>query len=121
MIQDGRIFVAMPPLYRIDVGIKIYYSHTGELRQRILAHLMADGLKGRISETRFKGLGEMSPRQLRETTIDPDTRRLLQLTVDDQKATDEMMSMLLGRKRAADRRSWLEERGNLAETGESVS
>lgn len=121
LIQAGRIFVAMPPLYRIDVGKKIFYALDGEERHSILARIKADGLKGRISETRFKGLGEMSPLQLRETTIDPDTRRLLQLTVDDQKATDEMMSMLLGRKRAADRRSWLEERGNLAETGESVS
>src|SRR5690625_6051412 len=104
----------MPPLYRIDVGKRIFYALDGEERHSILTRIRADGLKGSISETRFKGLGEMSPLQLRETTIDTDTRRLLQLTVDEQKATDEMMSMLLGRKRADDRRGTWEDRVTLA-------
>src|SRR5690625_7686291 len=106
----------MPPLYRIDVGKRIFYALDGEERHSILTRIRADGLKGRISETRFKGLGEMSPLQLRETAIDSDTRRLLQLTVDDQKATDEMVGMVRCRERVPVRRSSLEERGKLAET-----
>jgi len=72
-------------------------------------------MKGKVSETRFKGLGEMNPLQLRESTIDPDSRRLLQLTVDDDPDTHELMDMLLARKRAPDRRAWLEAKGNMAE------
>ena len=105
----------MPPLYRIDVGKQTHYALDGEERQGIYALIEAERLKGKVSEMRFKGLGEMNPLQLRETTIDPDTRRLLQLTIDDPAGTEALMDMLLGKKRAADRRVWLEEKGNLAE------
>ena len=115
LVDAGRIFIAMPPLYRIDVGKQTFYALDRDERQGILARIHAEGIKGKVSETRFKGLGEMNPMQLRETTIDPDTRRLVQLTVDDDKDTTSLMDMLLGKKRAADRRAWLEEKGNLAE------
>ncbi len=115
LVDAGRIFVAMPPLYRIDVGKQTHYALDGEERQGIYALIEAERLKGKVSEMRFKGLGEMNPLQLRETTIDPDTRRLLQLTIDDPAGTEALMDMLLGKKRAADRRVWLEEKGNLAE------
>ena len=115
LVETGRIFVAMPPLYRIDVGKQTFYALDGEERKGILARIEAEKIKGKIAETRFKGLGEMNPLQLRESTIDPDTRRLVQLTIDDSNATDAMMDMLLAKKRASDRRAWLEEKGNLTE------
>ncbi len=115
LVEAGRIFVAMPPLYRIDVGKQTFYALDGEERKGLLARIEAENIKGKISETRFKGLGEMNPLQLRESTIDPDTRRLVQLTIDDSTKTDAMMDMLLAKKRSADRRGWLEEKGNLAE------
>jgi len=115
LVDAGRIFVAMPPLYRIDVGKQTFYALDGEERRGILARVEAEKLKGKISETRFKGLGEMNPLQLRESTIDPDTRRLVQLTVEDHKGTDAVLDMLLAKKRSADRRAWLEEKGNLSE------
>ncbi|MFU8877705.1 MAG: DNA topoisomerase IV subunit B [Wenzhouxiangellaceae bacterium] len=115
LVDAGRIFIAMPPLYRVDVGKQTFYALDAAERNGILARVQAEGLKGKIAETRFKGLGEMNPLQLRESTIDPDSRRLLQLTVDDDAGTTELMDMLLARKRAADRRAWLEAKGNLAE------
>ncbi len=115
LVEAGRVFVAMPPLYRIDVGKKTFYALDAEERRGLLARIEAEKIKGKVSETRFKGLGEMNPLQLRESTIDPDTRRLVQLTIDDAEATDAIMNMLLGKKRAADRREWLETKGNLAE------
>ncbi len=115
LVEAGRIFVAMPPLYRIDVGKQTFYALDGEERRGILARIEAEKLKGKISETRFKGLGEMNPLQLRESTIDPDTRRLVQLTIEDPQGTDAIMDMLLAKKRSADRRAWLEEKGNLSE------
>ena len=115
LVEAGRIFVAMPPLYRIDVGKQTFYALDGEERRGILARIEAEKIKGKVSETRFKGLGEMNPLQLRESTIDPDTRRLVQLTIDDSAATDALMDMLLAKKRSGDRRAWLEEKGNLAE------
>jgi topoisomerase-4 subunit B len=114
LVETGHVFVAMPPLYRIDVGKETYYALDSEERNAILELVMAEKKRGKISETRFKGLGEMNPLQLRESTIDPDTRRLVQLTIDDERATDKMMDMLLGKKRAADRKIWLEDKGNLA-------
>jgi len=105
----------MPPLYRIDVGKQTFYALDGEERRGLLARIEAEQIKGKVSETRFKGLGEMNPLQLRESTIDPDTRRLVQLTIDDETRTDALMDMLLGKKRASDRKAWLEEKGNLAE------
>jgi len=115
LVTAGRIFVAMPPLYRIDVGKQTFYALDGEERKGVLARIEAEKIKGKVAETRFKGLGEMNPLQLRESTIDPDTRRLVQLTIDDGPETDAMMDMLLAKKRAGDRRAWLEEKGNLAE------
>jgi len=115
LVDAGRIFIAMPPLYRVDVGKQTFYALDAAERNGILARVQAEGLKGKIAETRFKGLGEMNPLQLRESTIDPDSRRLLQLTVDDDAGTTELMDMLLARKRAGDRRAWLEAKGNLAE------
>ena len=115
LVDAGRVFIAMPPLYRIDVGKQTFYALDAGERTGILERVQAEGRKGKISETRFKGLGEMNPMQLRESTIDPDSRRLLQLTIDDDPGTHELMDMLLARKRAADRRAWLERNGNLAE------
>ena len=115
LVEAGRVFVAMPPLYRIDVGKQTFYALDAEERRGLLARIEAENLKGKVSETRFKGLGEMNPLQLRESTIDPDTRRLVQLTIDDAAATESIMNMLLGKKRASDRKLWLEKKGNLAE------
>ena len=114
LVETGHIFVAMPPLYRIDVGKETHYALDAEERQAILDVIVAEKKKGKILETRFKGLGEMNPLQLRESTIDPDTRRLVQLTIDSETKTTKMMDMLLGKKRAADRKAWLEDKGDLA-------
>ncbi|MGB0514340.1 MAG: DNA topoisomerase IV subunit B, partial [Wenzhouxiangellaceae bacterium] len=115
LVDAGRVFIAMPPLYRVDVGKQTFYALDAAERNGILARIEAEKIKGNVSETRFKGLGEMNPMQLRESTIDPDSRRLLQMTVDDDAGTRELMDMLLARKRAADRRAWLESKGNLSE------
>ncbi len=115
LVAAGHVYVAMPPLYRIDIGKDVYYALDEGERRGILDSLAAEKRRGKISVTRFKGLGEMSPAQLRETTMNPDTRRLVQLTVDAKDKTDQLMDMLLAKKRAADRREWLERKGNLAE------
>ncbi|MNH04309.1 DNA topoisomerase 4 subunit B [compost metagenome] len=109
------MYVAMPPLYRIDLGKEIYYALDEAERDGILDRLVAEKKRGKPQVTRFKGLGEMNPPQLRETTMDPNTRRLVQLTLDDVEATRELMDKLLAKKRAGDRKSWLETKGNLAE------
>jgi len=114
LVETGHIFVAMPPLYRIDVGRETFYALDDEERKGVLEMIAAEKKKGKVTETRFKGLGEMNPLQLRESTIDPDTRRLVQLTIDDEKATVKTMDMLLAKKRAADRKAWLQDKGNLA-------
>jgi topoisomerase-4 subunit B len=114
LVETGHIFVAMPPLYRIDVGKETYYALDAEERRGVMEMIAAEKKKGKVSETRFKGLGEMNPLQLRESTIDPDTRRLVQLTIDNETATNRTMDMLLAKKRAADRKHWLETKGNLA-------
>lgn len=115
LVEAGHVFVAMPPLYRIDVGKDVYYALDDGEKQGILDRIAAEGRRGKVSVQRFKGLGEMSPLQLRETTMAPDTRRLLQLMVEPGDETDSLMDMLLAKRRAADRRSWLETKGNLAE------
>ncbi|HET7650148.1 MAG TPA: DNA topoisomerase IV subunit B [Gammaproteobacteria bacterium] len=115
LVQQGHVFVCMPPLFRIDVGKNVYYALDEAERKGILDRIAAEKQKGKVTVTRFKGLGEMSPPQLRETTIAPDTRRLVQLTIDAKDNTDKLMDMLLGKKRAADRKDWLEKKGNLAE------
>ncbi|GAB4193005.1 MAG: DNA topoisomerase IV subunit B [Wenzhouxiangellaceae bacterium] len=116
LVEAGHVFVAMPPLYRIDVGKQVFYALDADERKGILDRIAAEKLKGRVSETRFKGLGEMNPLQLRETSIDPDTRRLVQLTVEKPTETDQLFDMLLAKKRASDRRVWLETKGDLAES-----
>ncbi|MCP1673741.1 topoisomerase-4 subunit B [Natronocella acetinitrilica] len=115
LVEAGHVFVAMPPLYRVDVGKQTFYALDDHERQGVLDRIEAEKLKGKVSVTRFKGLGEMNPIQLRETTMNPDTRRLLQLTIDSPEETDRLMNMLLGKRAAADRRAWLESKGNLAE------
>ena len=115
LVLAGHVYVAMPPLYRIDVGKEVFYALDESERQGIQDRIDAEKLRGKVSVTRFKGLGEMSPAQLRETTMYRDTRRLVQLTVDAKDKTDQLMDMLLAKKRAGDRRKWLEEKGNLAE------
>jgi len=113
LVKAGHVHVAMPPLYRIDVGNNVYYALDEEEKQGILERIKAKRKKGAINVQRFKGLGEMNPLQLRETTMAPDTRRLVQLTIESDVKAESMMDMLLAKKRAADRRIWLEEKGNL--------
>jgi len=115
LVKNGHVYVAMPPLYRIDAGKQVHYALDETERDQILKKIEKDNSRTKPSVTRFKGLGEMNPSQLRETTIDPRTRRLVQLTIEDQDDTDKLMDMLLMKKRASDRRDWLEEKGNLAE------
>jgi topoisomerase-4 subunit B len=115
VVAAGHIFVAMPPLYRIDVGKETFYALDEPEKQSILDRIAAEKRKGKISVTRFKGLGEMNPLQLRETTMAPDTRRLVMLTIEDGDDTDSCMDMLLGKKRSSDRRAWLETYGNIAD------
>ena len=115
LVQAGRVYVAMPPLYRVDVGKEVFYAVDDAERQGILDRIAAEKLKGKVSVTRFKGLGEMNPLQLRETTMAPDTRRLVRLTLAPGDDTQQLMDMLLARKRSADRRRWLEQKGDLAE------
>jgi topoisomerase-4 subunit B len=115
LVDAGHIYVAMPPLYRIDVGKQVFYALDDAERQGILDRIAAENIKGKVNVQRFKGLGEMNPLQLRETTIDPDTRRLVQLTVQASDDSHKTLDLLLGRNRAADRRSWLEKNGNLAD------
>ena len=115
LVRQGRVFVAMPPLYRIDVGKEVFYALDESERQGILDHIEAEKKKGKVVVQRFKGLGEMNPAQLRETTMVEETRRLVRLDIDSEKAVFEVLDMLLSKKRAGDRRTWLESRGNEAE------
>jgi topoisomerase-4 subunit B len=115
LVLAGHVYVAMPPLYRIDVGKEVFYALDDGERKGIIDRVEAEKLRGKVTVTRFKGLGEMSPGQLRETTMNRDTRRLVQLTVAPKDDTDQLMDMLLAKKRAKDRRKWLETKGNLAE------
>ena len=115
LVLDNRVHVAMPPLYRIDVGKAVFYALDDDEKKGVLDRIAAEKLKGRINVQRFKGLGEMNPLQLRETTVAPDTRRLVRLIVEPGDDTDEALDRLLARKRASDRRVWLERNGNLAE------
>jgi len=114
VVDAGHLYVAMPPLYRIDIGKDVEYALDNDELEQILKKV-AKNKKPQI--TRFKGLGEMSAEQLRETTMNPDTRRLVQLDLDDSTATDSVMDMLLAKKRASDRKVWLEQKGDLAEIG----
>ena len=115
LVANGHVFVAMPPLYRIDAGKQVFYALDDPERDAFLHRLEQEKVRAKPQVTRFKGLGEMNPSQLRETTMDPRTRRLVQLTLEAADQTDSLMDMLLAKKRAADRREWLEQKGNLVQ------
>jgi topoisomerase-4 subunit B len=115
LVAAGRVHVAMPPLYRIDAGKDVYYALDDNEKQGILDKIAAGRTRVKPNVQRFKGLGEMNPVQLRETTMNPDTRRLVRLLLADGDGTDTSFDMLLGKKRAADRRRWLETSGDKAE------
>lgn len=115
LVRAGHVFVAMPPLYRIDVGKDVFYALDESERNGVLERLVAENKRAKPNVQRFKGLGEMNPSQLRETTMDPDTRRLVQLVLEADDDTHSMFDMLLAKKRAGDRKAWLESKGNLAE------
>jgi topoisomerase-4 subunit B len=114
LVLAGHIYVCMPPLFRIDAGKQVFYALDENERQTILARIAAENARVKPVVTRFKGLGEMSPLQLRETTMAPQTRRLVQMTIDAHDSPDQLLDMLLAKKRAGDRREWLETKGNLA-------
>jgi topoisomerase-4 subunit B len=115
LVEKGHVYVAKPPLYRIDVAKDKYYALDEAERDGILDRISAEKRKGKVSVTRFKGLGEMNPLQLRESAIAPDTRRLAQLTIEAGDKTFKIMDMMLAKKRAADRKEWLQTKGDLAE------
>ena len=114
LVVRGHVYVAMPPLFRIDVGKDVYYALDEAEKESIIERIKIAGKNSKISVQRFKGLGEMNPSQLRETTMNADTRRLVQLTLDSNENTNHLMDMLLSKKRSPDRRIWLEDKGNLA-------
>jgi topoisomerase-4 subunit B len=115
LVKHGHVFVAMPPLFRIDIGKDVYYALDEAEKQGVMDRIRAEGKRGKVQVTRFKGLGEMNPLQLRETTMAPDTRRLVQLSIQADDDTHQLMDMLLSKKRAGDRKDWLESKGNLAD------
>lgn len=115
LVTAGHVFVAMPPLYRIDAGKDVYYALDEAEKKGVLDRLEAEKKRGKPNVQRFKGLGEMNPSQLRETVMNPDTRRLVRLTIESADNTDQILDMMLAKKRAADRKEWLETKGNLAE------
>ena len=114
LVEEGHVFVAMPPLYRVDAGKEVFYALDEGERQSILDRIAAEKIPGKVVVQRFKGLGEMNPLQLRETAMAPDTRRLVQLTPGKATSVDEMLDMLLSKKRAPDRKAWLEQKGDIA-------
>jgi len=114
LVADGHVYIACPPLYRIDIEDNVYYALNEAEKEGLLERITAEKKRGKVNVQRFKGLGEMNPLQLRETTMSPDSRRLIQLTLAAAQETESIMDLLLAKKRAADRRVWLETRGNLA-------
>lgn len=116
LVANGHVYVAMPPLYRIDVSKDVFYALDEQEKKDILDRIKAEKFKGVINIQRFKGLGEMNPLQLRETTMNPKTRHLVQLTVSIKNKTEQLLDMLLAKKRAADRREWLEKKGNFGQS-----
>jgi topoisomerase-4 subunit B len=114
LVETGHVYVAMPPLYRVDVGKEVFYALDEAEKEGHLDRIAAEKKRGNVVVQRFKGLGEMNPMQLRETTMNPDTRRLVQLSLDSVKKTEEMLDMLLAKKRSGDRRAWLESKGDQA-------
>ena len=114
LVSEGHVFVAMPPLFRVDAGKQVFYCLDEAERDAMLQKIEREKIKGAVHVTRFKGLGEMNPPQLRESAMHPDTRRLVQLTIQPDDGTAPLMDMLLSKKRAADRKEWLETKGDLA-------
>ncbi|ROR98808.1 topoisomerase-4 subunit B [Sinobacterium caligoides] len=115
LVEAGHVYVSMPPLYRVDLGKEVHYALDEQEKDAIIERLSQEKKKGKLQVTRFKGLGEMNPGQLRETVMNPDTRRLVLLGIDQEDGTDELIDMLLAKKRAGDRKNWLESNGDLAE------
>ena len=115
LVKSGHVYVAMPPLYRIDHGKEVYYALDDLERDHFVQKFQKENKNTKVVVQRFKGLGEMNPSQLRETAMAPGTRRLIQLELEKTKTTDELLDMLLSKKRSNDRREWLEKKGNLAE------
>jgi topoisomerase-4 subunit B len=115
LVVAGHIYVAMPPLYRVDVGKQVFYALDDAEREGILDRIRAENPRAKPNVMRFKGLGEMSALQLRETTMAQETRRLVQLTLEAKDEAEQTLDMLLAKKRAGDRRDWLETKGNLAQ------
>ena len=114
LVEDGHVYVAMQPLYRIDVGKEVYYALDDSEKEGVLDRIAAEKIRGNINVQRFKGLGEMNPMQLRETTMAIETRRLVQLTIPQPRKAEQTMDMLLAKKRSSDRKSWLESKGDMA-------
>lgn len=114
LVSAGHVYIAMPPLFRIDIGKEVIYALDESEKNGVLDRIAAEKKSGKLVVQRFKGLGEMNPMQLRETTMDPNTRKLMKLTLEDGQGTDDLMDMLLAKKRAADRRTWLEANGDQA-------
>ncbi len=113
LVEAGHIYIAMPPLYRIDIGKEIFYALDDEEKKGLLDRFTAEKKKGKVNIQRFKGLGEMNPLQLRETTMAPETRRLMQLNIDSDFDAFNTMDLLLSKKQASQRRTWLEKKGDL--------
>ena len=114
LVEMGHVYIAMPPLYRIDVGKEVFYALDESEKQGVLDRITAEKLRGTVNIQRFKGLGEMSALQLRETTMAPETRRLVKLTLEKNNRADQMLDMLLAKKRSQDRKQWLEAKGDKA-------
>ncbi|MDO4776514.1 MAG: DNA topoisomerase IV subunit B [Cardiobacteriaceae bacterium] len=121
LVRAGHLYVAMPPLYRLDAGKRVEYALDDSERDALIRAIRRDGFTGKINVTRFKGLGEMNPPQLRETTMNPDTRRLVQLVHEEGDVMDAMLDMLLAKKRSADRRDWLERQGDEADNLDALA
>ena len=115
LVKAGHVYVAMPPLFRVDVGKEVFYAVDEPERLAIMDRIEAEKKTGKVSVTRFKGLGEMNPLQLRETSVAPDTRRLVRLTITDGDDTFKTLDMMLAKKRASDRKRWLETKGDMAD------
>lgn len=113
LVEKGHVHVAMPPLYRIDAGKSVYYALDDDEKKGVLDRIKAEKIKGKVNIQRFKGLGEMNPIQLRETTMATETRKMLRLETDDPEAAEDVMDMMLSRKRAKDRKTWIEAKGGL--------